>query len=308
MRDAFIRQLTVLAKADPRIILLTGDLGFAVLDDYARSLPNQYVNVGVAEQNMAALATGLALEGHVAFTYSIGNFPTLRCLEQLRNDACYHDANVKTVAIGGGFAYGNLGFSHHATEDLAILRALPGMTVVAPADLWETEQATIALAAQPGCCYLRLDKSHAGRTEHPGEVFALGRARRLREGAAVTLLGCGGIVAILLEAADALLEEGIDCRVLSHHTLTPVDGDALREAAEQTGGILTVEEHSVIGGLGGAVAEFCLETGPRPRRFRRLGLRNEFATVVGSQNYLRERYGMGRKAVESAVRGMLASR
>ena len=135
MRDAFIRQLLTLARSDPRIVLLTGDLGFAVFDEYIRTLPAQFVNVGVAEQNMAAIATGMALEGHVAFTYSIGNFATLRCLEQLRNDACYHQANVKAVSIGGGFSYGNLGFSHHATEDLAILRALPGMTVVAPADL-----------------------------------------------------------------------------------------------------------------------------------------------------------------------------
>ena len=306
MRDAFIRQLTAMAKADSRIVLLTGDLGFAVLDNYARTLPNQYLNVGVAEQNMAAIATGMALEGHVAFTYSIGNFPTLRCLEQLRNDACYHLANVKTVAIGGGFSYGNLGFSHHATEDLAILRALPGMTVVAPADLWETEQATIALATHDGCAYLRLDKSHAGRTERPGEIFVLGKARRLREGQALTMIGCGGIVADLLAAADALRAKGIDCRVLSHHTLTPVDGEALREAAEQTGGILTVEEHSVTGGLGSAIAEFCLETGPRPRRFRRLGLRDEFATVVGSQSYLRDRYGMGRTAIEAAVHELLS--
>lgn len=306
MRDSFIRQLTGLAKADPRIVLLTGDLGFAVLDDYARILPGQFINVGVAEQNLAAVATGMALEGHVAFTYSIGNFPTLRCLEQLRNDACYHRANVKTVAIGGGFAYGNLGFSHHATEDLAILRSLPGMTVIAPADLWETEQATAAVVAREGCAYLRLDKSHAGRTDSPGEVFRIGKARRLREGEALTLVGCGGIVADMLAAADALLLRGIDCRVLSHHTLTPVDGEALLDAAKETGGILTVEEHSVVGGLGGAVAEFCLESGLPPRRFRRLGLRNEFATVVGSQAYLRDRYGMGRAAIEAAVQDMLS--
>ena len=307
MRDAFIRQLLTLAQADPRIVLLTGDLGFAVFDEYIGTLPAQFVNVGVAEQNMAAIATGMALEGHVAFTYSIGNFATLRCLEQLRNDACYHQANVKAVSIGGGFSYGNLGFSHHATEDLAILRALPGMTVVAPADLWEAEQATIAIAALQGAAYLRLDKSNAGRTNSPAEKFELGKARRLREGRAMTLVGCGGIVADLIEAADELKTAGIDCRVLSHHTLTPVDGLALTQAAEETGGIITVEEHGIAGGLGGAVAEYCLEAKIRPRCFRRLGLRDQFATVVGGQAYLRDLYGMGKAAIMAAVRELVAS-
>lgn len=306
MRDAFIRRLLELATVDPRIVLLTGDLGFAVFDEYRRLLPGQFVNVGVAEQNLAAIATGMALEGHVAFTYSIGNFPTLRCLEQLRNDACYHEANVKVVAIGGGFSYGNLGFSHHATEDLAILRALPGMTVVAPADLWEVEQATHALAALEGCAYLRLDKSNAGRTDRPGERFALGKARRLRDGDAVALIGCGGIVAELLAAADILAADGIECSVISHHTLSSVDGDIVGEAALATRGILTVEEHVVAGGLGGAIAEHCLESGPRPRCFVRLGLRDRFATAVGSQEHLRRQYGLDRGAIAAAVRSILA--
>ncbi len=308
MRDAFIGQLTSIAGVDPRIMLLTGDLGFKVLDDYRRLRSRQFLNVGVAEQNLAAIATGLALEGHIAFTYSIGNFPTLRCLEQLRNDACYHGANVKVVAVGGGFSYGPLGFSHHATEDLAIMRALPGMTVVAPSDLWETEEATKVLAATEGCAYLRLDKSDAGRTNHAGEQFVLGKARLLRDGDAMTLIGCGGIVAELLAAADELAGEGLACRVLSHHTLTTADGEAIAAAALETGGVVTVEEHSVNGGLGGVIAEFCLENGVRPRVFRRLGLRNEFATVVGSQDYLRNRYGMGRQAIVNAVRDGIVRR
>lgn len=306
MRDAFIRRLTTLATSDPRIVLLTGDLGFKVLDDYAQLLPRQFLNVGVAEQNLAAVATGMALEGHIAFTYSIGNFPTLRCLEQLRNDACYHRANVKVVAVGGGFSYGPLGFSHHATEDLAILRALPGMTVVAPADLWEAEEATAALIAREGCAYLRLDKSNAASNPSPGEVFELGRSRLLREGDAVTLFGCGGIVGELLDAAEELAATGIECRVVSHHTVSEVDKAAVQSAIEQTRGIVTVEEHSVVGGLGSVIAEYCLDANLRPRHFRRLGLWNEFATEVGSQLYLRKRYGMDRAAVVVAVRAMLA--
>src|ERR1035438_1617960 len=138
MRDKFIHTLLKLAENDPRIMLITADLGFAVFDDYRRQFPLQFINAGVAEQNMTLVATGMALEGHIVFSYSIGNFPTLRCLEMIRNDAAYHGANVKVVSVGGGFSYGALGISHHATEDLAIMRAIPGVTVVSPCGLWET--------------------------------------------------------------------------------------------------------------------------------------------------------------------------
>src|SRR2546423_12107289 len=153
MRDAFVDALCRAAAADRRVMVLTGDLGFGVLDRFASEYPEQYLNVGVAEQNLTGVATGLALDGHIVFTYSIANFPTLRCLEQIRNDACYHDANVKIVAIGGGFSYGALGMSHHATEDLAIMRAI-GIPVVAPGCDWEAAEAVDALIGTPGTCYL----------------------------------------------------------------------------------------------------------------------------------------------------------
>lgn len=303
MRDAFTRALTELATEDERILLVTGDLGFGVFDDFQRRFPGQFLNAGVAEQNMTGVATGLALEGRIVFTYSIANFPTLRCLEQIRSDAAYHEANVKVVAIGGGFSYGALGISHHATEDLAILRALPGLTVVAPGDLWETEQATRALAALPGTAYLRLDKSHANTPARPGEEFHLGRARELRAGSDCTLISCGGIVGEVMTAAARLAaEEGYECRVLSLHTLKPIDTEALIRAARETGGILTIEEHTVIGGLGGAVAEELLEAGAPPGFFRRLGLRAGFSSVVGSQGFLRGHYGLDAAAIVAGVR------
>ena len=306
MRDAFVRRLEAIAKDDPRIMLVTGDLGFGVLAGFAERFPRQFLNAGVAEQNMTGLATGLALDGRIVFTYSIANFPTLRCLEQLRNDAAYHDANVKVVAIGGGFSYGPLGMSHHATEDLAILRAMPGMTVVAPGCLWEVEGATTALATTPGTAYLRLDKSSAGNTGGPGEVFQLGQARRLREGDAITLITAGGILGVVLATADRLAAQGISCRVLSLHTLRPLDTDELLAAARETGGIITIEEHVVEGGLGGAVAECCLEAGGPVRRFARIGIRGgQFASVVGSQDYLRTVYGLDGAAIERGVREVL---
>ena len=292
MRDAFIVQLMRLAEADPRIFLITADLGFGVLDRFASERPHQFLNAGVAEANMTGLATGLALGGRVVFTYSIANFPTLCCLEQVRNDAAYHNADVKIVAIGGGFSYGALGMSHHATEDLAILRVIPGITVVSPGCVWEVEQATDALVRTKGACYLRLDKSSAGRTNREGERFELGRIRTLRTGEDLTLVATGGILGIALEAADQLAATGIRARVLSVHTLRPFDAETVFTACRETGGLITIEEHVVDGGLGGLVAETCLEAGVVPRAFHRIGLRAGFSSVVGSQEYLRQCYGM----------------
>lgn len=314
MRDAFVERLMVLAAADPRIMLLTGDLGFGVLVDptpdgssprYAERFPRQYLNVGVAEQNMTGIATGMAMEGRIVFTYSIANFPTLRCLEQVRNDAAYHGANVKIVAIGGGFSYGALGISHHATEDLAIMRSLPDVTVVSPGDVWEAEEATSALVATPGTCYLRLDKSFAPPTHAEGERFELGRARVVRRGADLTLIATGGILGDVLLAADGLAARGIECRVLSMHTIKPLDAEAVAAAARETGGIITVEEHTIHGGLGGAVAEACLDAAVSPGAFSRIGLRAGFSSVVGSQEYLRSVYGMDAPAIAEQAEALL---
>lgn len=301
MRDSSIARLEKIAALDRRIFLITGDLGFGVLDAFEKRFPKQFLNAGVAEQNMTGVATGIAMEGRIVFTYSIGNFPTLRCLEQVRNDAAYHNANVKIVAIGGGFSYGALGMSHHATEDLAILRAL-SIPVVAPGCDWEAAEAVDALVATPGTCYLRLDRASAGSTALPGEKFQLGKSRRLREGEDVTLISTGGILGATLAVADRLAsKKGIHARVLSMHTVNPLDVSAVVAAARETGGIVTIEEHTVMGGLGGAVAEACLDNAIAPRAFARVALRNGFSSVVGSQEYLRARYGMDPAAIEAAA-------
>lgn len=307
MRTAFIVRLSELARDNDRIMLVTGDLGFGVLTDFARVYPNQFLNVGVAEQNMTGVATGLALGGRTVFTYSIANFPTLRCLEQIRNDAAYHDANVKIVAIGGGYSYGPLGMSHHATEDLSIMRAIPNITVVSPGCLWETEEVTTAIAGTPGTAYLRLDKSHAGRTNVASELFELGRVRRIREGSDLTLIATGGILGAVLQAADRLASDGMACRVLSAHTLRPFDTDAIFRAARDTGGILTIEENVVDGGLGGLVAETCLEGGVVPSTFHRIGVRGGFSSVVGSQEYLRQQGGMDAETIAAKARELVRS-
>lgn len=305
MRDTFIKQLTKRAENDSRIMVVTGDLGFGVLDDFAKRFPKQFLNAGVAEQNMTAIATGLALEGFTVFTYSIGNFPTFRCLEHIRNDACYHNANVKIVSIGGGFSYGSLGPSHHATEDLAVMRSIPDLTVVSPSDHWEVAQTTDALVDTPGTCFLRLDKSAGRPTAVDGEAFVFGKARRVRDGDAMTFVVTGGILEEVQKAADELAKAGVEARILSIHSLKPFDAEAIIDAARTTGGIVTVEEHTVHGGLGGLVAETLADAGVAPKAFKRMALRDGFSSIVGSQKYLRKRYGIDADAIVATTRGVM---
>lgn len=306
MRTAFLETLFELAKADPRIVFLTGDLGFSVVEPFQRELPAQFVNAGVAEQNMTAIAAGMALSGKIAFTYSIANFPTLRCLEHIRNDVCYHEANVKVVAVGGGFAYGALGASHHALEELGVMRMMPGMVVVAPADPIEARAATRAIVAHPGPCYIRLGKAGEPNV-HPGPIdFRLGRAIRLREGADLTLISTGSMLKTAMDAAATLAGKGVEARVVSLHTLKPLDEEEIVAAARETGGILTLEQHSVLGGLGGAVAEVLAEA-PLERRvpFRRIGVPSAFSPRVGSQQYLEAQNGLDEPSIVRAAEALL---
>lgn len=292
MRTAFFKTLEELAEKDPRITFITGDLGFSVVETFARRFPKQFLNAGVAEANMTGVAVGLALSGKIVFTYSIGNFPTLRCLEQIRNDACYHRANVKIVSVGGGLSYGALGSSHHATEDLAIFRVLPEMTVVAPADPVESALATRAIVQHQGPCFLRLGKAGEPTLHDPAVPFILGKSIRVREGADLTLIGTGPILVTCLQAADQLMMQGVSTRVISMHTLKPLDRDAILLAAQETSAILTVEEHSEVGGLGGAVAEVLAQSGGRRVPFRIVGLPDRFCRVVGNHDYLKQISGL----------------
>lgn len=307
MRDTFARTLLDIARRDRKVMLLTGDLGFGVLTSFASELPRQFINVGVAEQNLTGLATGLAMSGHIVFTYSIANFPTLRCLEQVRNDACYHQAPVKIVAIGGGFSYGPLGISHHATEDLAILRSLPDLTVMSPCDLAEAEAATHGAYLTPGACYLRLDKSHAPSAEPAEPAIVPGKLRRLRDGRQVVILGTGGVLSEAIRAADSLEAHGIRCGVYSVHTIKPLDVEGITSVSREATLVVTVEEHTLDGGLGGAVAEVFADTGVFPKSFRRFGLRHGFSSIVGTQSYLRRHYGIDADALAAGIRQVITS-
>jgi transketolase len=301
MRAAFISALIDLAERDGRIVLVVGDLGFGLVEPFAARFPDRFLNAGVAEQNMTGIAAGMALSGKVVFTYSLANFPTLRCLEQIRNDVCYHNASVKIVSVGAGLAYGALGASHHSTEDIAVMRALPGMTVVSPADPVETRLATQALAASPGPAYLRLGRSGEPAIHDNETSFHLGKAIQLTQGEDIALLATGAMVHAALLSAPVLARKGIRARVFSMHTIKPLDERAILAAASETAAILTIEEHSIIGGLGSAVAEVLAERSASHVPFKRLALPAQFVSSVGSQDFLREAYSLSVKGIVNAA-------
>ena len=305
MRTAFIETLCEVAQRDERVWLICGDLGYSVLEVFAARFPGRFVNAGVAEQNMTGLAAGLALSGKTVFTYSIANFPVMRCLEQIRNDICYHKLNVKVVAVGGGYAYGGQGYTHHGVEDLAVLRVMPNMTVLAPADPVETRLATRAVASWQGPCYLRLGRGGEPNLHNTIPAFKIGQALTLRDGTDLTVITTGAVLDIVLDAAEALSQRGVTVRVLSLPSLCPVDAPAIRSAALHTGRILTVEEHGV-GGLGSVVAELLAESG-RGVRFKSLRLPREPAECAGSQAFLRTQQGLSRSGVLAAAHALLAT-
>jgi transketolase len=287
LRNRFIETLCELASQNDRIWLVTGDLGYSVLECFANQFPDRYVNAGVAEQNMIGVAAGLAFCGKIVFTYSIANFGFMRCLEQIRNDVCYHKLEVKVVAVGGGLAYGPLGYTHHAVEDLAVMRSLPNMAVITPADPIQAALATRAVVAWPGPCYLRLGKSGEPRVHQDQPAFQIGRPLKLRPGRDVMILASGSVVFNVLQAAEKLADEGIAAGVYSVHTIKPLEAEFVAELVRRSRLVVTVEEHTCVGGLGSAVAEVLSEMSSSPPCLKRIALPDRFCPSVGSQEFLR---------------------
>jgi len=301
MRGTFVKTLVELAKEDEKIELVTGDLGFGVLKPFWEQCPDQFTNVGIAEQNMTSMAAGMALEGKTVFTYSIGNFPTLRCLEQIRNDCAYHNANVKVVCVGGGFVYGSLGMSHHSTEDLAILRALPDVVVMAPADFVEAEECTKALARTKGTAYLRLGRGGEKRIHEKIESFQIGKAIKVHDGERVAVFSTGAIFDEVTEAYDELKKQGYNPAVYTFPTVKPIDREVIEEISREFELLVTVEEHNVVGGFGSAVAEIMAEMADKKARLLRIGINDEYSVRFGNQKYLRQQYGMGSKEITEKI-------
>ncbi len=297
MRTAFINTLTALAKNDPSVMLLTGDLGFSVFENFRDTFPKQYLNAGVSEQNMIGVAAGLAKSGRTVFAYSIVPFATFRCLEQIRDDLCYHRLRVCVVGVGGGYSYGYLGSTHHALEDIAVMRSLPNMTVICPGDPRETEAAVRAIhaAGEPGPWYLRLGKNGEPVVHAAPLEFRIGKAMEMKRGTDATLISTSTMLPVAMEASAMLGKSGIHAGVLSMHTVKPLDEDAIGRAA-RTQLIVTLEEHSAIGGLGGAVAE-SLARQSLHAALLVCAASDAFAPVVGSQEYLRREAGLTAETV-----------
>jgi transketolase len=300
MRTAFINTLIDIASKDKNVHIITGDLGYGVLNPFFEQFPDQYTNIGIDEQTMTGFAAGMALEGKTVFTYSIGNFPTLRCLEQIRVDCAYNNSNVKIVCIGGGFAYGSLGMTHHATEDLAIMRALPNVTVLAPGDLVEAECATRAIYNQKGTCYLRLGRGGETRIHDKIDNFQIGKANKIIDGDKVAIFSTGAILDEALKAANELNDMGISTALVSFTTVKPIDKDTILAYANKCDIIVTIEEHNISGGFGGAVAEVMAEN-PSNARLIRVGINDRYSSIVGTQQYLRDYYEINAKKVLELV-------
>ena len=305
-RNSFASALIAVARENPRVVALCNDsVSSTKLTRFREMLPGRLINVGIAEQNMVGMAAGLAIGGKIPFVGSAAAFLTGRATEQVKNDVAYTNTNVKLCGVSTGLAYGPLGGTHHSIEDIAWMRAIANMTIVVPADPPETEQAVHAAAEYVGPMYLRLSRMGVPVVHGDDYHFEVGRAARLRDGNDVTLIACGTMVGRALEAATLLEKEGVQARVLNMATIKPIDREAIAQAAAETGGIVTAEEHTIYGGLGSAVAEVVVATHPVPVRI--LGIPGVFAPT-GSPAFLFEHFGLTPRGLRDAALELLESK
>jgi transketolase len=301
MRNAFADEVTKLGAEDARVMLLSGDIGNKLFDRFKEIAPGRFLNCGIGEANMMGMAAGLALNGMRPVVYTITPFTTTRCFEQIRVDVCYHRAPVTIVGTGAGLSYADLGPTHHSCEDIAILRTLPDMMVVCPADVAELRLALRAALAQDRPVYMRIGKKGEPPVHAEAPAFALGRAITVRGGEDACLIGTGTMVAPLVKAAAILAERGISARVESFHTVKPLDTDRLQEIFGRYRTVAVAEEHGRIGGLAGAISEWCAAHDRSVPRFLSFGVPDEFIHYIGSQAYFRERLGLTPEHIAAAI-------
>ena len=306
MRNAFANEITRLAKLDERVVLLSGDIGNKLFVDFKRAAPSRFYNCGVAEANMMGVAAGMALSGLRPIIYTITPFTTTRCFEQIRVDVCYQQAPVIIVGTGSGLSYAELGPTHHSLEDMAILRTLPGMCVLAPCDSAELRCMLQSALQQNNPVYIRIGKKGEPAIHAHLSQYQIGKAIVVRKGEKLALLAAGTIMPQVVQAADLLKEKGIFAEIVSFHSVKPLDEDYLQQAAERFKLIVSVEEHGLIGGLGGAIAEWWVKQ-PRAAQLLNLGTPDEFMHEIGSQEYARLKYGLVAEDIAGAVMRSMSS-
>lgn len=292
MRNAFAAEITTLAGEDERIVLLSGDIGNRLFDEYKARHPHRFYNCGVAEANMIGMAAGMALCGLRPVAYTITPFITTRCLEQIRVDVCYHNLPVVIVGVGAGLCYASLGATHHACEDIALLRVLPNMTVVCPGDAWEVRLALRAALEHSGPVYLRLGKKGEPVVHTQPPDFVIGKGIVVRAGYDVCLLSTGNVLPIAVEAAEELDAHGVSAQVVSLHTVKPLDEALLHQAFSRFAVVATIEEHSRLGGLGSSVAEWLADRPFLKARLLRFGTADTFLHGTGDQAHARRHLGL----------------
>ena len=297
MRNAFAAELTALASEDERIVLLSGDIGNRLFDNYKARFPGRFFNCGVAEANMTSMAAGMALCGLRPITYTITPFATTRCLEQIRVDVCYQNLPVIIVGVGGGLSYAGLGATHHSCEDIAFLRALPNMAVICPGDAVEVRLALRAAVKHDGPVYMRLGKKGEPVIHEQAPEFVIGKGIVVREGSDVCLLSTGNMLPVAVQAAEELDSRGVSVQVVSLHTVKPLDEELLTEVFSRFMIVVTVEEHSLLGGLGGSVAEWLADRRPQKARLCRVGTADRFLHEAGGQDHARQYFSLTPEAI-----------
>jgi len=292
MRNTFAREMTVLGSEHDGLVLLSGDIGNRLFDDYKRHFPMRFLNCGVAEANMMGMAAGMAQSGLRPVVYTINAFITTRCFEQIRLDVCYQNVPVVIVGVGAGLSYAALGGTHHSCEDIGILRLLPNLTVICPGDATEVQLALRASLHHDGPVYIRLGKKGEPRVHKTPPEFTIGKGIRVRAGDEVCLLSTGNMLPVAVDAAAELERRGISAEVVSMHTVKPLDEDLLAESFWRFSAVVTVEEHAARGGLGGSVAEWLADRPPQRARLCRMGTGDMFLHQAGGQDYARRYFGL----------------
>jgi transketolase len=291
---------------DERIFALTADIGFRNFDDIIADMPDRFINVGIAEANMIGVAAGLALSGKIPFVFTIAPFVTLRCLEQIRIDLCYEKLPVKLIGAGGGFVYGPQGTTHHAVEEIGVLRTLPGMTVIAPADPLEVTKTIQASMELKGPVYIRIGRNKEPQVTRESDDFQIGKAAALRQGDDITIFTYGLSVKNAIEASDILADKGIGVKVVNVHTIKPIDSDFIIKCINEAKCIITVEEHNIMGGLGSAVAEILAENIHNPLPFKRLGVNDTFLKEPGDYQELLQELGLDSHGIIREIEQLLS--